>query len=344
MFYCCFFSISLNAQNNNEFDEFITIEKHDSISGKSDEFSETIEFDEFSEIGDEFSTFNETIDEKQTLSYTRLYWSLAILLFTIIAGIMVRYRVTRKFRALFMITAVVILGFYRGGCPCIISSFQNTYLMAIGVEVNWQSIIWFLGLIPVTYIFGKVWCGWVCQLGALQEFLYIPKIKLFRSQKAQKIMRIMRIVFLIALLLQLTFTKVILFNKIGPFKVAFNLFSANHTGYILLGLLLISSVFIFRPFCKSICPIGLIIGWISKIPGASILGINNSCYACKMCDDACNMDAITRKNKISVLDNKECILCGDCMDACKGHSISFYKKGKKHNDKIILINKKLDIN
>jgi len=316
------------------------------MSFDDDEFASDSEFsmdDEFGEFSDEFS---EEGVENTTVSYTRVKWSLSILLVTILAGILVRYPATRKLRAVFMVGAVVILGFYRGGCPCMISSFQNTVLGVIGVEVNWQAIVWFVGLLPITYVFGKVWCGWVCHLGALQEFLYIPKkFEIFRSRKAQDIMRIIRYVFLTALVLQLLFTKVILFKNIGPFKVAFNLFSANTTGYVLLVLLLISSVFIYRPFCKAICPVGLILGWISKIPGASILGITTECKGCVTCNTACEMGAITRVDRVSVMNNPDCILCGDCLDSCRTETISFYRKGKKRNEKVELKNfKKLNLN
>ncbi len=146
----------------------------------------------------------------------------------------------------------------------------------------------------------------------------------------------MRYFVLATLIIQLTFTHTILWNKIGPFKVAFNLFSANLTGYILLGILLLSSLFIYRPFCKAICPAGLIFGWITKIPGASILGIKSSCTGCKTCSTSCDINAITRKDKISKLDNQECIMCGECMNDCNLKSIKPFRKGKQHYDKIIL--------
>jgi polyferredoxin len=335
IFLSLLFSYNSYAQTN---DEFTSIDSNVTENEFSDEFQDVDDgFSEFEEVDGEFGEINESTED---VSYTRMWWSISILLFTILAGILVRFNATRKLRPLFLIASIIVLGFYRGGCPGPVSSIQNVYLfginLATGVEIHWQPIILFLGLIPITYIFGKVFCGWICHLGALQEILNISKIKKIQSEKAQKVMRIIRIVILVALIIQLTFTHIIFWNKIGPFKVAYNLFSANLAGYILLGILILSSIFIHRPFCKTICPVGLTLGWITKIPGASILGINNDCAACKTCNTSCNINAITRKDKISKLDNQECILCGDCLSNCNIKSISFYNKGKKHNDTIML--------
>ncbi len=343
------FTFSIQAQKDDEFDEFSNTEIVDSVKTETDdiddEFANDDEFgddefasdDEFSD--DEFSSgdaseeFNNNAEGE--VSYNRLWWAIAVLLYTILAGILVRFKGTRKLRGIFLLVGLVILGFYRGG-PGVISSFQNSYLLAIGVEVNWQAAVLFLGLIPVTYLFGKVFCGWVCYLGAIQEFIHIDKVKIFQSEKAQKIMKWIRITATVAVLIQLTFTHVILWNKIAPFKVAVNLFSPNMTGYILLAIVLISSVFIHRPFCKTICPVGLLHGFVSKLPGASVLGINTSCAGCKTCNTSCQINAITREGTTSKLDNEECIRCGDCMDDCKISSISPYRKGKEHNDRIVL--------
>ena len=330
-----FFSSSFSFSQNDEFTEFneeSSIQNIQQDSLLSDEFGES--FDELDQSTGEFFE-DEISSEEIPISYNRLNWAIAILLFTILAGILVRIKSTRKLRVLFLLASMVFLGFYRGG-PGIISSLQNTYLLFIGFNTNWQAIILFLGLLPITYFFGKVFCGWACYLGALQEFLYIGRIKLFQTEKAQKIMRITRYIVFGLLLIQLTITNTILWNKIGPFKVAFNLYSTNLTGYILLAILLISSLFIYRPFCKAICPAGLIFGWITKIPGAAVLGINSSCAGCKTCSTSCKINAITRDKKQSKLDNQECIMCGECMDDCNIKSISTKRKGEKHHGKIIL--------
>lgn len=321
----------------------------ESPDGKTDED----EFEEFkesaSEADDGFEEWkgdskseNEEISgstdtSESSYNDTKLFWVLIVLAATAIAGILVRFPKTRNFKTVFLVASLAMLGFYRGGCPCMISSMQDVALAGMGLHSHWIDYLWFLGLIPLTYVFGQVWCGWVCHLGAFQEFLFKRnKIEFLKSEKSQKVMKIIRYVLLTALLVQLFITKSNLFIKIDPFMVAFNLNSYYTAGWILLGLLLITSLFINRPFCRAACPVGLILGWVKKIPGASVLGAKENCTGCITCAKGCDYQAINRKVKLSILDNKDCILCGDCMDNCRKESIQFYRNNNSRKDKAIL--------
>jgi len=259
------------------------------------------------------------------------HWVLGVLAATIIAGFLVRFRTTRNIRGLFLIFSVALLGFYHGGCPCPISSFENTILYLAGVDVLWKNMIWFLGLIPLTYFCGKVYCGWICHLGALQEIIFQPgKFRLLYSRRAQKIMKLTRLVLLIVLLIQLLLTKTLLFEKIDPFKAVFNLFSSGITGWILLVLLILLSVFAYRPFCRSACPIGMILGLTVKMPGASAIK-NISCNnSCGNCEEICRIHAISDINSQNKIDQYECNACGDCISSCTEQK--FYLKSilKRH--------------
>ena len=333
---------TLNHQGDNE-----QVTKSDEFSDNTDEFqNENLgEFEDSTD--DEFSEFSEedVISEPiHKTNWNRFDWAVRILLATFIAGIFVRHNKTRKLRPLFLLAAVVILGFYRGG-PGIISSFQNFILVIMGQYWKWTAAVLFVGVIILTYFQGRVFCGWICYLGAIQDFLYISKVKILQTEKAQKIMRTIRYILLSAIIIQLIITQTIEWNKIGPFKVIFNLYSPNITGYVLLGILLVSSLFIYRPFCKMVCPVGLILGLVTKIPGASVLGITSSCTGCKICNTSCNINAITRDGKVSKLDNQECIMCGECMNDCRIKSIKPSRKNKTHKGKIILKGiKKIEIN
>ena len=295
--------------------------------------------DEFEDYNPDADTASVAVAQDAVISTPiyehRLFFPISSLIMTALAGIFVRFSATRKLRGLFLAISVIVLGFYVGACPCPISSFSYTIIALSGGQVIWENMIWFLALIPLTYIFGKTWCGWVCHLGALQEFLFMPagKLEFLKTRKAQQVMKYIRYVLVAILIVQLIITHSYLFNKIDPFKTAYNLgFNAGYTEWILLGLLVLTSVFMYRPFCKSACPIGLVLGWISKIPGASVLDKNESCAGCTLCATGCNQQAIYRDpvNKISVIDNKECIACGECLDNCKKCSMNFFRKNEKH--------------
>jgi len=224
----------------------------------------------------------------------------------------------RKYRGLFLLASLFYLGFYRGACPCMISSWQNSFLILLGVKVKWETLLWFLLLIPGAYLFGKIWCGWICHLGALQEFLFKAfKVKFLQGNKAQKIIKYVQISVFVLWIAQLILTRINLFCEYDPFKVAFNLISATTTGYVLLGFLMVSSVLVYRPFCRSFCPVGLTLGWVSLIPGARKLDKNDTCINCKSCDHACQQRALIHENKVTTLRVQDCILCGECLSECK---------------------------
>jgi ferredoxin len=264
-------------------------------------------------------------------------WVIGILLVTVAAGILVRYKPTRNLRAVFLVSSIAVLGFYKGGCPCPIQSIQYTILNLFGHAYKWQTLVYFLALIPITYFLGRVYCGWICSLGALQEYMFLgSRFRLFQSERAQVIMRRIRIVALSALVVQLALTQQNLFKKIDPFAVVFNFTSYYTIDWVLVGVLVISSVLIHRPFCKTVCPVGLTLGWVSKLPGASNLAANHTCLSCSTCSQSCRINAITREGKVSRIDNQECIRCGECLEQCRRSSLSIRKNGRRLRHQIEL--------
>lgn len=351
----------LYAQKVDE-DGFTVVENNQTLN---DGFETPLD-DEFGTVGDEFKSVSD--DEFKTLSddefaplesndassksccatnkncstaqsNSALQFVIQILLITILAGILVRFKATRNLRIVFLLGSLIYLGFIKGSCPCPISSVQYSVLFAFGEQVEFHRILYFLGLIPITYVLGKVWCGWVCHLGAVQEFLHLPaKYNFLKGRKAQNTLRIIRWSLFGALVIQLFISRELFFCKIDPFLSIFNLgLSIKYPviNGILLGSLLLSSLFVYRPFCRSMCPIGLLLGLVSKIPGASVIGVTNECSSCTLCNNSCKIEAITREGKKSFIDNQDCIACGECMDACKKNSLSLFRKSKTNPSKVI---------
>lgn len=255
-----------------------------------------------------------------------LYWVLGVMVSTVAAGILSRSVKGRKLRLFFLVGSISIIGFYHSACPCPISGFQELLLFGIGGQLHPVKVLWFVLLLPVTYVFGRVWCGWICHLGALQELLnFNGKFNFLSSPRAQSVMRYLRISILVILIIQLVITRTILWEEIDPFKAIFNLFASHTFTWILVALLLISSVLVYRPFCKSVCPVGLVLGWISRIPGASIIAATPQCVGCKLCTNACRSNAITRTGHDVSFDEQQCIACGECIDSCKHKALDFGK-------------------
>ena len=90
--------------------------------------------------------------------------------------------------------------------------------------------------------------------------------------------------------------------------------------FTLLVLIIVASIFIYRSFCRFLCPLGAIYGFFSKI---ALLGIKldqNKCTDCGLCISACKMD-------IKKVGDHECIQCGECIAVCPAKAISW--KGEK---------------
>ncbi|MDZ7724457.1 MAG: 4Fe-4S binding protein [candidate division KSB1 bacterium] len=293
--------------------------------------------DEFQELSDaEFGDFEQQVDTSTAgcagdcahdAGIPRgLRYTLIALGLTAAAGVAVRFSALRTLRPLFLLGAVIFFGFLNGGCPCMISSFQNSVLAGLGETVRWYQPLWFLGLIPLTYVFGRVWCGWVCHLGAVQEFLYrAPGVKRFQSSRIQRSLKIAQIVLFAALVTQLIITRTNEFIHYDPFKVIFNLMAGNTISLVLLALLLITSLFIYRPFCRGACPVGLVLGWIGKLPGALRLAAGADCTACKACSRQCKMLAIGVDIEMNC---QECLMCGECLDHCRKGQYHFHENRK----------------
>jgi ferredoxin len=235
-----------------------------------------------------------------------------------LVAIGMRYPSFVRFRGLFLLVGVAWFGFYRGGCECMIDSFQSLVLGIGSQTFAWKYLIWLGVLIIATYLFGRTWCGWLCHLGGIQDFLFrSSKIKILTSEKSQRYLRTTRYVIFTAWVLQLILMRKNVFCQYDPFKSLFNLIFTDWISVVLLILLLVSSVLIYRPFCRTICPVGVILGWISLLPGARKMRIKTGCTNCGACSKGCDMHAIERTSDKSVIHHEYCIACGECTTTCR---------------------------
>lgn len=231
-----------------------------------------------------------------------------------IIGLSYNSKTIQYFRPLILLCSLAYFGFISDNCNCILFYFQGSILFLSGNSFFWLSFVIILSILLLSVIFGPIWCGWLCWLGALQEFIFKEnRWKLLKTEKIQKILHYIQTAALLSLVIWVIVSQYPVLCTYDPFISIFRLRIFNWLGYITIPLLLISSLFIYRPFCRILCPIGWLLYVIQYIPFAAKL-TTTDCTNCRKCCHYCKLDAIHNK-KI----NKTCIMCGECKKANCSH-------------------------
>jgi ferredoxin-type protein NapH len=222
-----------------------------------------------------------------------------------------------------------------GSCP--IGSLQSSIgAMSYKISLYVSGILIFVGA-----LLGRFICGWACPFGLAQELLYkIPSPKLQRKRafgmlKYGKYVMLAGLVLLVPYVMYLqdgfatpTFCKYVC--PAGTLEAGIPLVSMNETlrqsiGWLfswkvlLLVATVVLSVFVFRPFCRFVCPLGAIYGLFNRI---SVFGLRleaPKCTHCNACARVCKLDVNPSKTPGSA----ECIRCGDCVKACPTGALRF---------------------
>lgn len=229
-----------------------------------------------------------------------------------------------------------------GACP--LGSLQGSFSAD-------KSTIYYVGGILLLYciLFGRFICGWLCPFGLIQELLHKIKTPKLKKNKVTKILSYLKyvILFFFVLVVPIAYafrdTPLPAFCKFicpaGTIEGGLSLLAneVNDSFFSMLGpiftwkffllvSIMLACIFIFRMFCRFICPLGALYGLFNKF---SIFGVKldqSKCINCDLCKKKCKMD-------ITHVGDSECISCGECIDVCPTNAIA-WKSIKPNKNKI----------
>lgn len=187
--------------------------------------------------------------------------------------------------------SVAYFGFYRLGCICSIGSIQNVSfaLFNSGYAIPLTAILFFIIPLLFALLFGRVFCAGVCPLGAIQELTGIKPLKIPRA--AEVFLSSIPFIYLgIAVLLSATDSQFII-CRYDPFIGIFRM-DGPHTMIIFGALLLLAGIFVNRPYCRFLCPYGVLLGVFSRFSWKHLSITPAECTNCHLCEESCPYGAI----------------------------------------------------
>ncbi len=205
-----------------------------------------------------------------------------------------------------------------------------------------------LCILLLTLLLGRIYCSVLCPLGVFQDIvLWLrrtlgrwvkPLRKRFTFNKEHKVLRyVVLAAFIACIVAGVQFAVALL----GPYSAYGRMVTAivgNGPAPLIITACVTAVVIIAcsalwgRAWCNTICPVGTLLGTVSRY---SILGIKvdeDKCIKCGACSRQCKASCI-EPGTLSI-DRSRCVDCFDCIDSCKKGALSFGKvSARPANDK-----------
>jgi len=198
---------------------------------------------------------------------------------------------SRRGVMLLSVLCLLYFGVWRKGCVCPVGSVQNimqaltdqTYAVPLVV------VLFFALPLIFTLFFGRTFCAAVCPLGAIQDVVLVRPVKV-------PVWISSALGLLPHLYLGLSLTLVAsgagyLICRYDPFVGFFRL-SASFPMLVFGGGLLVLAMFVGRPYCRFLCPYGVLLNWCSRLSRWHVTITPDECVQCRLCEESCPFDAI----------------------------------------------------
>ncbi len=262
--------------------------------------------------GLDFSSFEDFEDEtalSQLLLETR--WAPVVRLILLLGLVLYAFFAkSGRVGAVTLGVTLVYLGFIDGGFLSV-SHITSGIIVGPGVYLRDMALLIMIAFTVVTtLLWGRVFCGFLCPFGALQDFITRIVPRRFQRALPQRIHdRAIYLKYGILLLivgLAALPAQIAVYQYFEPFGTVFYL-STSPLLLSIAGGFLVASAVVPRFYCRYACPLGAALGVASLLSIFRIRRVEQ-CEPCKVCEIACPTGAIRGPE----IDFKECVRCNVC--------------------------------
>ena len=221
-----------------------------------------------------------------------------------------------------------------------------------------------IALILLTLLMGRIYCSVICPLGVLQDiFGWVGKKHRKNRYSYSKPMNALRYVMLGVLLVTLIGGLGSVTALIAPYsafgRIASNLLapiylwgnnllatwaeSVNSYAFysvdvwlkggvtLMVAIVTLAALFVLaykngRTYCNTICPVGTVLGFLSRFSYLKPVIDTSKCNGCGLCAKNCKASCIDSKNH--AIDYSRCVVCLDCIDKCRQGAIKYVPRSK----------------
>ena len=194
-----------------------------------------------------------------------------------------------------------------------------------------------LGILLVTLLAGRIYCSVVCPLGIFQDIViwlrrtlgkFIkPLRKRFKFNKERRWVRYPVAALVIGCIiadLQLVVALIDPYSAYG--RMVKSIVGGGPAPLLIAAGVTFLVIFLCawiwgRAWCNTICPVGTILGCVSKFQLYGVKVDHDKCVKCGLCSHTCKSSCI--EEGTLKIDYSRCVDCFDCIDACKKGALSF---------------------
>ena len=261
---------------------------------------------------------------------------------------------------LFFVGITALFLDFTGALPAYLGWMAKIQFIPALLAVN-ASIV--AGLLLLTFIFGRVYCSTICPLGVMQDIIsWIAGRKnkrRFTYSKGKTTLRTtMLVLFTIALVANIAWLASFIEpysaygrmvnNLVAPLYAWGNnllaylaeradsyLFYTTDVWLKSIGTLAVAAttfivIFILawrggRTWCNTICPVGTLLGFVSRYSLFKPTIDTSKCSGCNLCARNCKASCIDSKNKN--IDYSRCVACMDCIESCNKGAMGYRYAG-----------------